>query len=250
MEINKTFWGNPQTSKMKQIKGIILHNTAGGDSAKTFAEWSLNNLINKNTTRGFVPFWVDDKEIYQICDETFVAWHSGSNANNFTIGIEIVDGLPIDRFEQAEKKAFQLAAFLADKYGLPKNCISLHRDYAATACPKKSADLHGGYDAVRAYFNAEVDKLRTAQPKNDIIKTSGNALVLVNKLNVRSEPSAASQSVATYSKNDTFKYDGYIDAGGYRWLTYIGGSGIRRYVAEKTLNDSQLFVKIWKWKRG
>ena len=70
-------------------------------------------------------------------------------------------------FLKAEQKTFELAARLANEYNLPSNPIKLHREFVATACPKRSADLHGGYDIVKNYFNNEVEKYRGNNSNNN-----------------------------------------------------------------------------------
>lgn len=62
-------------------------------------------------------------------------------------------------------------------------------------------------------------------------------------LNVRESYNTKSKAVAGYSKGQKFGYDSYIDANGYRWLSYIGYSGKRRYVAQRTLNNKVKYVK-------
>lgn len=61
-------------------------------------------------------------------------------------------------------------------------------------------------------------------------------------VNVRNAPSTAGPIVAQYSPGMTFNYDSYVDANGYRWLSYISGSGVRRYVAQQTLDGKTVYV--------
>lgn len=71
------------------------------------------------------------------------------------------------------------------------------------------------------------------QPSGDGRKgAKGTARVLVANLNVRSEPSTGAPVVASYAAGQTFTYDSFIITNGFVWLSYIGGSGARRYVAE------------------
>lgn len=44
--------------------------------------------------------------------------------------------------------------------------------------------------------------------------------------------------VATLKAGDTIQYDHYIDADGWRWVSYIGFSGNRNYVAVRRLSDN------------
>lgn len=64
------------------------------------------------------------------------------------------------------------------------------------------------------------------------IARRGTARVTASALNVRNSPSTTATIAAVYSKGQTFNYDSYVDAGGYRWLSYISWSGRRRYVAQ------------------
>lgn len=69
----------------------------------------------------------------------------------------------------------------------------------------------------------------------------GTATVLAG-VNVRSDPSTSGPVVATYAAGQTFNYDSYTDANGYRWLSYISYSGARRYVAQQTLDGKTFYV--------
>lgn len=60
-------------------------------------------------------------------------------------------------------------------------------------------------------------------------------------INVRALPSTESEIVATYKKGQKVNYDSVYEGNGYRWISYIGGSGKRRYMAYRPLlnkNDS------------
>ncbi|MCB5955959.1 SH3 domain-containing protein [Enterococcus sp. CWB-B31] len=50
-------------------------------------------------------------------------------------------------------------------------------------------------------------------------------------VNVRNAPTTTSPQVAQYYKGESFVYDSYVVNEGYIWLSYISGSGVRRYVA-------------------
>lgn len=60
----------------------------------------------------------------------------------------------------------------------------------------------------------------------------GKFTVKVAGLNVRKSPSLTGDIVALYTPEMSFVYDSWMDADGYRWLSYVGAeSGERRYVA-------------------
>jgi hypothetical protein len=74
--------------------------------------------------------------------------------------------------------------------------------------------------------------LQVKTPSDQRRTANGIATVITMALNVRSEPSTSASVVATYKRGDRFTYDSYIIANGFVWLSYIGNSGNRRYVAE------------------
>lgn len=74
-----------------------------------------------------------------------------------------------------------------------------------------------------------------------IVPQNGTFTSSVNGLRVRRSPSLNGQVVAHYDKGGTVKYDGYVDNDGYRWITYIGKSGNRNYVARRKLDNSKIF---------
>lgn len=53
----------------------------------------------------------------------------------------------------------------------------------------------------------------------------------VDALNVRRSPSLNGEVVAVYGNGDIINYDSYCIAEGYVWISYIGASGNRNYVA-------------------
>lgn len=75
----------------------------------------------------------------------------------------------------------------------------------------------------------------------NIIPQHGTFTSSVDNLRVRRSPSLNGQVVAHYDKGGTVKYDGYVDNDGYRWITYIGKSGNRNYIARRKLDNSKIF---------
>lgn len=60
---------------------------------------------------------------------------------------------------------------------------------------------------------------------------TGTFTVEVSALNVRASAGLAGEIVAVYTAGQVINYDGWLDNDGYIWITYIAGSGNRRYVA-------------------
>ena len=65
----------------------------------------------------------------------------------------------------------------------------------------------------------------------EIRDESGTFTVEVSALNVRAAAGLNAEIVAVYSAGQEINYDGWCDVDGYIWITYIAGSGNRRYVA-------------------
>lgn len=63
--------------------------------------------------------------------------------------------------------------------------------------------------------------------------------------NVRSEPNTNAPIVATYGVGQSINYDSVYECDGYRWISYIGASGKRRYVACRKLSgDTRPWIKF------
>ena len=63
--------------------------------------------------------------------------------------------------------------------------------------------------------------------------------------NVRSEPNTNASIVATYGVGQSINYDSVYECDGYRWISYIGASGKRRYVACRRLSgDTRPWIKF------
>jgi len=78
------------------------------------------------------------------------------------------------------------------------------------------------------------------QPKlaKNGIPSSGTATFLTT-VNVRSSPSTSSTAVAQYKAGETVKYDQVVVQDGRTWISYIGGSGNRRYCCAIDKDGSQ-----------
>lgn len=63
--------------------------------------------------------------------------------------------------------------------------------------------------------------------------------------NVRNEPSTSGAVVATYGIGQSINYDSVYEGDGYRWISYVSNSGVRRYVAYRRLNgDTTPWIKF------
>ena len=64
--------------------------------------------------------------------------------------------------------------------------------------------------------------------------------IFSDTVNVRSQPSISSEIVAKYNKGESVIYDNIIENEGRLWITYIGGSGNRRYCCARDITGKIL----------
>lgn len=93
------------------------------------------------------------------------------------------------------------------------------------------------FDGIVGWFyfpldNADYQPVQaTTTGDGTITEENGTFTVEVSALNVRDKAGLDGAIVAVYGAGETINYDGYCDKDGYIWVTYIGASGNRRYVA-------------------
>lgn len=105
------------------------------------------------------------------------------------------------KMEQGVNAALQVFGYA------PNSSNSSSNSSSNTSSSKPNNSLPSGVKAAKGKYTVQVDT------------------------NIRSGASTSSSVVGLYKKGESFNYDGYIDAEGYRWYTYISYSGARRYVA-------------------
>lgn len=127
-------------------KGIVMHNTAGPSSAREEAAY----MINRNA-EGSMHIYVDENEAVQTLPFNRNAWHATDGGNGYAnrnlIGLEICRSSPNDAafnaaaFAKAEENACWVAAKVFIDLGVAPSdqTIRWHREFAATACPYRSA---------------------------------------------------------------------------------------------------------------
>mgnify|MGYP001789624188 CR=1 FL=1 len=93
------------------------------------------------------------------------------------------------------------------------------------------------FDGIVGWFYFPLDKAdyqpvqATTTGDGTITEENGTFTVEVSALNVRDKAGLDGAIVAVYGAGESINYDGYCDKDVYIWITYIGGSGNRRYVA-------------------
>lgn len=116
-------------------------------------------------------------------------------------------------------------------------CINVYKSGYATDpnYPQKLIQLIEQYELYK-YDNIENDNV-------SYNKGSGQAFVLCDILNIRKGPSVISDILDTYSKDESFYYDSVYENDGYIWVSYIARSGKRVYVASRSINNSEIYLK-------
>ena len=77
--------------------------------------------------------------------------------------------------------------------------------------------------------------------QESLVKQDGKFTVtFADGLNVRKEPSINSERVTGLSKGQSVIYDNYIDAEGYRWVSWLH-EGTRVYGARRTLDNKEIY---------
>jgi hypothetical protein len=82
------------------------------------------------------------------------------------------------------------------------------------------------------------DTFISGQAGNNTISQSGSVTVTVS-LPIQNSPSTSAASVATLPAGERITYDQKIRADGWLWVSYLAYSGVRRYIAIRSLDGSQ-----------
>ena len=162
-------------------KGIVLHNDAGSGTAMNYHD-QLVNASEQRLEVGIAHSYISGNRVWQALPESYIAWHTrNAYGNRNYYGIEICQSMSASDkdFLANEQAAFQEAARLLKKWGLPVNSetVILHNQLSSTQCPHRSMKLHAGYSSsqmapdnvkkktkdyfisqIKAYYNGEIPK--------------------------------------------------------------------------------------------
>lgn len=103
------------------------------------------------------------------------------------------------------------------------------------------------YDSSGKQVYPEIKKASTSSNNSSpkFIKYENWTGVTQAVCNVRSAPNTNAAIVAQYGVGQSIRYDSVYECDGYRWISYIGGSGKRRYVACRRLSgDTTPWIKF------
>lgn len=85
------------------------------------------------------------------------------------------------------------------------------------------------------------------QTSDTIVETpkTGTFTLDVAEINIRRWPSLASEVVGSYKQGDTVSFDSEGYANGYYWISYVGGSGKRNYMAIGITDKDGNIISLW-----
>ena len=148
----------------QQIKYIVIHDT--GNQSPTATAAAHFNYFNGGNRQASAHYFVDEKEILQIIEDSDTAWHCGDGkgkygiTNSNSIGIEICinDG----NYDTEIKKTIELTKYLMKKYNIPLENVVRHYDASRKLCPAKmSKNNWEGWKAFKAQLQEKpMNKVR------------------------------------------------------------------------------------------
>ena len=124
---------NKRPGAKRQIKYIVIHNTANEEStAKNERDYLVNPNNTSSTSFNIV---VDDQEMIEAIPVTEIAFHAGdSEGNQKGIGIELCES---GDFEKTKANAAKLVAYLMKTYNISLSEVRTHHDFSGKDCPRK-----------------------------------------------------------------------------------------------------------------
>lgn len=176
-------------------KGVVIHNDAGSLSAMQYHD-SLVNAPLSRLENGIAHSYISGNTVWQALPEGRTAWHTANNDGNTNYyGIEVCQSMSASDkdFLESEQSAFQEAARMLKKWGLPvnRNTVRIHSEFSATQCPHRSLALHCNYTSsyrapqdvvnkmkdyfisqIKAYYDGEIPKGSNVKPSKPSSNTS------------------------------------------------------------------------------
>ena len=129
----------------------------------------------------------------------------------------------------------------------------IEQNYAGARYPVRNYYSASDYQQTVAHYitppgaettENESNTNTSTEPNN--YKEDGTMTVTVDAINVRRAPDTSGEVVAQYTKGKSFKYDTVIiDYNGFVWVSYIGSSGNRNYVATGPTQNGKRFGDAW-----
>lgn len=137
----------------KKIQFIVIHDTGNpGKGANADAHFSYFNQPGRNASS---HYFVDSREVVQIVDDKYAAWHCGDGrgrygvTNSNSIGIELCINADGD-WEETKRRGTDLIRLLMERHALPKENVIRHFDASRKLCPGRMSEA-GWFEWTRFY---------------------------------------------------------------------------------------------------
>lgn len=250
------------------IQSITIHGMATTNSTVVPAIW--------NTRAASAHYGVKDNVVEEYVAPTDVAWANGlwsgsPNANINTIAVEHLNnggsGAGMTFSDATLATSVEFVAGLLKQYGLTVANLVRHCDVVPTACPQSLAADAAWNDYKNRVAAAMGSATVPAEPStpapiavaapgapDSIVRVAQSATFKANEtLNIR-RANGSSLYVAIaggFSAGATQAYDSYADVniggtdGVVRFVSWIGASGNRNYVARRSLTTGTIYGECY-----
>lgn len=114
--------------------------------------------------------------------------------------------------------------------------------------------FYNGFNVVLRYKGNNSSINKTSSDKTYIVNKSSNQPKLIkyengtatfkDTVNIRRYPNLNGRIVGQYHRNQSVRYDRVYEFAGYRWISYVGVSGYRNYIAYRRLTGN---TTPWAW---
>ncbi|EGV02614.1 lysin [Streptococcus phage Javan268] len=93
----------------------------------------------------------------------------------------------------------------------------------------------------------DVSEVETEPTTDEIVLEEEDGTFTVGEahINVRRAPNLTSDVVAVYEPGETVQYDSKGSANGYRWISFVGASGSRNYMAIGQTDEVGNRITLW-----
>ena len=127
--------------------------------------------------------------------------------------------------------------------------VVIEQNYAGARYPVRNYYSASDYIQTVAHFittQSDVNGETASVSSSNQYAENGTMTVTVDAINVRHAPDTSGEVVDKYTKGQSFKYDTVIvDANGFVWVSYIGYSGNRNYVATGPTQNGKRYGDAW-----
>ncbi|MGL4990146.1 MAG: SH3 domain-containing protein [Sarcina sp.] len=224
-------------------KYIVIHDT-DNRAATANAMANRNYFANHENARASAHYIVDDSNIVQALEDSWMGWHIGDGPdnglaqNNNSIGIELavnIDG----NFDKTYQNGIALTKYLMNKYNISPENVIMHNDASGKICSKMMIkDRPGMWQEFKRQIgstNVVKESIEKEEVKKDEIKKEetndvgvnmakkGKIIDVSTQLNVRSGPSTAYNIINAVPRDKLVSVN-YEKDGWYN-ITYDGKVG-------------------------